>query len=138
LHWSHFKNVLRLIYDCGNSTSLPNCTSTIASLDNWKVVDVGSLCQIPYSLRIRESFKWLVNNFAHVHLYIGANMIVYNHKRVIYHSSGDHIGHVFLLLYNYYMTVHITRHFGYAHISTYVDRWMRIWGCTWSSPNPLW
>jgi hypothetical protein len=53
------------------------------SLDKWKVVDVGCLCHILYSLLIRESFEWFVNDFAQVHVYIGDNMAVYNHRIVI-------------------------------------------------------
>jgi hypothetical protein len=115
-----------------------NYTSATASLDKWKVIDVGSLCHIPYSLLIRKSFNWLVNNSAQIHMYIGATMAVYSHRTVICHSSSSHIGHIFLLVYNYYMTVHITRHFGHVHISTHVDQRMRTWGCTWPSPTHSW
>jgi hypothetical protein len=116
----------------------PNYTSTTASLDKWIVVDVGSLCYIPFSLLIKESFKWLLNEFVQIYVYIGATMAVYSHKIVICHSSGSYIGHVFLLVYNYHMTVHITHHFEHVHISIHVDWQMRTWRCTWPSPTHSW
>jgi hypothetical protein len=66
-------------------------------------------------------------------MYIGANMAIYNHRIVICHFSGGHIGHVFLLVYNYNMIVHIIHHFGHVLINTHVDQRMKTWECTWPS-----